>query len=130
MNCDEYLMKQIDELKRQLHEQEEEYNKKIEKLQNELMEIKEKSFTDKYELKVIVKEGMYEAIEKFEEKQEMKLKPIKDRIANIERDVKELQTEKFKKWQFAMKTALAGIITATVGWLVNSLISNFAFLHR
>ena len=47
MNCDEYLMKQIEELKKQLHEQQIEYDKKIDKLQSELLEIKEKSIADK-----------------------------------------------------------------------------------
>ena len=130
MNCDEYLMKQIDELKKQLHEQQVEYDKKIDKLQRELLEIKEKSIADKYELKSIVKEGMFEAIEKFEEKQDEKLKPMREKMQVMENEIKELQTEKFKKWQFAIKTAFVAAVTTTVGWVVNSLITNFIFIKR
>lgn len=130
MQCDEYLMKQIEELKKQLHEQQIEYDKKIDKLQSELLEIKEKSIADKYELKSIVKEGMFEAIEKFEEKQDEKLKPMREEMQVMKNEIKELQTEKFKKWQFAMKTAGAGLITATAGWLINALVTNFIFIHR
>lgn len=130
MQCDEYLMKQIEELKKQLHEQQVEYDKKIDKLQSELLEIKEKSIADKYELKSIVKEGMFEAIEKFEEKQDEKLKPMREEMQVMKNEIKELQTEKFKKWQFAMKTAGAGLITSTIGWLINALVTNFVFIHR
>jgi len=130
MNCDEYLMKQIEELKKQLHEQQVEYDKKIDKLQRELLEIKEKSIADKYELKSIVKEGMYEAIEKFEEKQDEKLKPIREDINGIEERVKELETEKIKKFNLITKTAITAIVSTTVGWLVTSLITNFLFIQR
>lgn len=126
MNCDEYLMKQIDELKSQLHEQQIKYDK----LSEEMTLLKERCVIDKYELKMAVKEGTFEAMEKFEEKQDEKLKLIKDDIIIIKNEVKELQTEKFKKWQFAIKTAFVAAVTTTIGWVVNSLITNFIFIKR
>ena len=130
MNCDEYLMKQIDDLKKQLHDQQIEYDKKIEKLQKQLIEIKEKSIIDKFELKNTVKEGMYEAIEKFETKQDEKIKPIKEEIYLMKEDIKELQSEKIKKFNLITKTAITAIVSTTVGWLVTSLITNFLFIQR
>lgn len=130
MQCDEYLIKQIEELKKQLHEQQIEYDQKIEKLQRELIEIKEKSIADKYELKSIVKEGMYEAIEKFEEKQDEKLKPMKEEIHAMKNDIKELQTEKINKFNLITKAAITTIVSTTVGWILTSLVTNFIFIKR
>ena len=130
MNCDEYLMKQIDELKAQLHEQQVKYDK----LSEEMALLKEKCVIDKYELKMTVKEGTYEAMEKFETKQDAKFKLLEEQMnkKNLEYDnrLKELETEKFKKWQFARKTAITTIITTSISWLVTSLITNFVFIHR
>lgn len=126
MQCDEYLMKQIDELKAQLHEQQVKYDK----LSEEMTLLKEKCVIDKYELKMTVKEGTFEAIEKFEEKQDEKLKPMREEMQVMRNEIKELQTEKFKKWQFAIKTATVAALTTTVGWVVNSLITNFIFIKR
>lgn len=130
MNCDEYLMKQIDDLKTQLHEQQVKYDK----LSEEMTLLKEKCVIDKYELKMAVKEGTYEAMEKFEEKQDVKFKLLEEKVnkKNLEYDnrLRELETEKFKKWQFAIKTAAVAALTTTVGWVVNSLITNFIFIKR
>ena len=145
MQCDEFLVKQIDDLKKQIHDQQveydnkiekmqKEYNAKTEKLQQQLIDIKEKSIADKFELKTIVKEGTYEAIEKFGEKQDAKFKHLEEKVdkKNLEYDnrLRELETEKLKKWQFARKTAVTAIITTSISWLVTSLITNFIMIHR
>lgn len=128
MQCDEYLEKQIEDLKKQLHDQQIEHNKKIEELQREMVELEKKCIVDKYELKSIVKDGTLEAIEKFETKQDEKLKPIREDITLLKKDVKALQNEKFEKWKFALKTAGVAAITTTVGWVINSLVTNFLFI--